>query len=75
MDKTIPKSSHKYVFQLKMTPEIQNLENQFKILQQNAATNVRIRLELKKKCKENYIKNWENKICDLANYRKNSKDF
>ena len=85
MGKAIPKSRHKYVYQLKMTPEIQNLENQFEIVQQNAATNgwtynnyreyVRIRHELKDKCKERYIKNWENKIGDFANYNKNSKDF
>ncbi len=39
MDKAVPKSSHKYVYQLKTTQEIRNLENQFKILKQHAVNN------------------------------------
>ena len=85
MDRTIPKSSYKFIYQLKITPEIRQLENQFKLLQQNAAIHgwsyehyreyIRIRNELKETCKENYNKNWEDKITELMNQSKNSKEF
>ncbi len=35
----------------------------------------RIRLELREKCKENYDKNWEDKVEELINYSKDSKEF
>ena len=85
MDKTIPKSSYKYIYQLKITPEITLLENQFKYLQHNATINgwsyqhyreyQRIREELKEICKENYNKSWEDKITDLMNHSRDSKEF
>ncbi len=34
MDRAIPKSNYKFIYQLKTTPEIRNLENQFKTLKQ-----------------------------------------
>ncbi len=85
MDKAIPKSSYKFIYQLKITPEIKLLEHQYQSLQQNALRNgwtnehyrehIRIRNELREKCKENYNLNWENKLKDLMNHSKNSKEF
>lgn len=85
MNKAIPKTTYKFIYQLKTTPEIKHLENQFKMLKQNATINgwthdhyrefIRIRYELKERCKENYNKNWENKITDLMNNSRNSKEF
>ncbi len=67
MDKAIPKSSNKFIHQLKITPEIRNLENQFRSLQQNATINewsneyyreyTRIRYELREGCRKIYNKN------------------
>ena len=39
IDKAIPKSNHKFIHQLKSSPEIRNLEKQFKVRKQNALTN------------------------------------
>lgn len=85
IDKAIPKTSHTYVYQLKTTPEIRNLENQFNLLQHHAEHNgwtnanyreyIRIRAELRERCKENHNKNWDDKIRELVNYNKNSKEF
>ncbi len=36
MDATIPKSTYKFTYQLKTTPEIRNLETQFKNLKESA---------------------------------------
>ena len=33
---------------------------------------IRIRHELREKCRENYNKNWEDKITDLMDHNKNS---
>ncbi len=84
-DKAIPKTSYKYVYQLKITPEIRNLEFQFNILQhqaeQNGWTNasyreyIRIRTELRERCIENHNKNWDDKNRELVNYSKNTKEF
>ncbi len=64
MDKAIPKSSYEFTHQLKITPEIRQLENQFKLLQHNARINGwsyehyseynRIRHELKEECRVNF---------------------
>ena len=85
MDKAIPKSSHQYIYQLKTTPEIKNLENKYKTLKEFAEhfgwTNEtyreqqRIKTELRERCKESYNKNWEDKIKHISENSKNSKDF
>ncbi len=85
MDKAIPKSHYKFIYQLKTTPDIRNLENQFRTLKQNALVNgwtndnyreyIRIRYDLKERCKENYNKNWEDRVANLMNHNKNSKEF
>lgn len=64
MDKAIPKSSYKVTHQLTITPEIRQLENQFKLLQHNARINgwsyehyreeTRIIHELKEVCRVNF---------------------
>ncbi len=85
MDKAIPKNSKKFIYQLKTTPEIRNLENQFRSLQLKATINgwsnehyreyTRIRHELRERCRENHNKNWESKDTDLMNHSKNNKEF
>ena len=62
MDRAIPKSSYKFTYQLKITPEIRQLESQYKLLRNNARINgwsyehyreyTRIRHELREVCKE-----------------------
>ncbi len=71
-DTAIPKSTHQYIYQLKTTPEIRNLEIQFKNLSLFAThfswtfytyrEYLRIKTELREKCKKAYNKNWEDKI-------------
>ncbi len=85
MDIAIPKSSYQHIYQLKSTPEIKDLETQFKNLKQFAThfgwTPVtyrkyfRIRTERREKCKEAYNKNWEDKISNISINCKNSKHF
>ncbi len=67
MDIAIPKSSYQHIYQLKSRPEIKDLETQFKNLQQFAThfrwtpvtyrEYLRIKTELREKCKEAYNKN------------------
>ncbi len=85
MDIAIPKSSYQHIYQLKTTPEIKNLETQFKYLKEFAThfgwtpatyrEYLRIKTELREKCKEAYNKNWEEKINDISINCKNSKQF
>lgn len=85
MDSAIPKSSYQYLYQLKTTPEIKNLETQFKNLNQYATLYgwthqsyrdyLRIKTELRERCKEAYNKNWEDKINQICESSKNSKQF
>ncbi len=85
MDKTIPKSTHKFIYQIIKTPEIQQLGRSFNMLKQNAERNgwtfnnyneyIRIRQELKEKCKEAYNKNWEENINKIIEVSKDSKAF
>ncbi len=72
MDTAIPKSTHKYIYQLKTTPEIRDLETQFKNLKQYSTLNgwtqqiyreyIRLKTALRESCKAAYDKNWEDKI-------------
>ncbi len=81
----IPKSSYQYIHQLKTTPEIKNLENQYKTLKefaehfgwtmQSYREQQIIKTELKERCKEAYNKNWKEKINYISDNGKNSKDF
>ncbi len=85
METSIPKSTHKYIYQLNITPEIKQLETQFKNLQHDATLYgwtlpkyrdyLRIKTELKERCKEAYNKNWEDQIKFLSDNSKNSKQF
>ncbi len=85
MDAAIPKSTHQYIYQLKTTPEIRDLETQFKNLkrystlygwtQQTYREYLRIKVELRERCKAAYNKNWEDKINHISENSKNSKQF
>ncbi len=85
MDVAIPKSSYQHIYQLKTTPEIKDLQTQFNNLKEFAKhfgwtpvtyrEYLRIRTELREKCKEAYNKNWENKINNISINCKNSKKF
>ncbi len=85
VDVAIPKTSYQYTYQLKTTPEIRLLEDQFKNLNQFVARHgwtlqshrdyLRIRTELRTKCKEAYNKNRENKINCISENSKDSKQF
>ncbi len=81
----IPKSNLKRICQLNITEEIKNLEREFKILRQTATkfgwTNnnhreyLRIRTELREKCKEAHNRNWEVEIIKITDCSKNTKEF
>ncbi len=85
MNAAIPKSTHQFTYQLKITPEIRNLETQFKVLkefadffgwtQRSFSEYIRIRNELRERCKESYNKNWEEKITHISENSKTSKQF
>ncbi len=85
MEVAIPKSNYQYIYQLKTTPEIKNLENQYKTLLDFAEhfgwtletyrEHQRIKTELRERCKEAYNKNWEEKINYISDNCKNSRDF
>lgn len=85
MDVAIPKSNYQYIYQLKTTPEVKHLENQYKIIREFAShfgwtlqtyrECQRIKLELRERCKEAYNKNWEEKINYISENSKNSKEF
>ncbi len=85
MELAIPKSNYQYTYQLKITEDIRNLEAQYRNLKTNAEVfgwtidsyreQQRIKTELRERCKEAYDKNWEDKIKDISENSKNSKDF
>ncbi len=85
MDTAIPKTTHQFIYQLKSTPEIRNLESQFRNLKEFAdffgwtlqtyREYLRKRTELREVCKEAYHKNWEDKINYISENSKNSKKF
>ena len=85
MEKYIPKSEHKFIYQLRKTPEIKLLEAQYVRLKQNAevygwtSNNYneyqRIRLELRVQCKDAWNQNWEDNINNIINTSRDSKAF
>lgn len=85
MEVAIPKANYQYTYQLKITEEIKNLETQYKNLRAYAENfgwtidtyreQHRIKTDLRERCKEAYDKNWEDKIKDISENSKNSKDF
>ncbi len=85
MEKYIPKREHKFVYQLKTTPEIKTLELAYKILKQNADRNgwsinnynefLRIRQEIRVKCKDAWRDNWEDNINNIISISKDGKAF
>ena len=85
MNSAIPKSTQRPIYQLKITPEIKQLERAFNTLKDNANrfgwTRInyreyhRIRLELKNRCKESYNRNWEDKINKVIEVSKDTKAF
>ncbi len=85
MDTAIPESSYKYLCKLKITQEIRELQRAFNILKQNAEIigwtfnnyneYIRIRHELREKCKESHNKNWEENINQVMQVSKDSKAF
>ncbi len=85
MEKYIPKREHKFVYELRTTPEVQLLEFSYKRLKQNADNYgwtwdnfneyLRIRQELRIKCKEAWNQNWEDNINNIIHTSKDSKAF
>ncbi len=85
MDITIPKSSHRHLYQLSLTPEIRQLQTTFNLLQQNAEVNdwtrnnyneyISVRRELREKCKKAHNKTWEDNITKIIYLSKDSKLF
>ena len=85
MDVAIPKSNYQCIYQLKTTPEVKHLENQYKIIREFAShfgwtlqtyrECQRIKLELRERYKEAHNKNWEEKINYISENSKNSKEF
>ncbi len=85
IEKYIPKREHKFVYQLRTTSEIQLLELSYKRLKQNADNYgwtwdnfneyLRIRQELRIKCKEAWNQNWEGNINNIIHTSKDSKAF
>ncbi len=84
-EKHIPKREHKFSYQLKITPEIKALELSYKTLKQNAERHgwtlgnygeyLRIRQELRAKCKEAWRQNWEENIENIISLSRDSKAF
>lgn len=85
MDVAIPKSTFQYKCQLKTTPEIRNLEREFKNLNEFAShfgwtlqtyrEYQRIKTQLRDRCKEAHNKSWEDQIKYISENSKNSKQF
>ncbi len=85
LDIAIPKATHQYIYQLKTTPEIKDLETQFKNLKQYATLHgwilqiyreyLGIKTELRERCKEAYNKNWKDKINHISENSKNNKQL
>ena len=84
MDTAIPKSNYQFIYQLKITPEIKDLQIQYKNLKdfathfgwsvQTFREYQRIKTELRDRWKEAYNQNWEEKI-NISENCKNSKQF
>ena len=84
-DVAIPKSSYDYKYQLKTTPEIKTLKTPYKTLIEFAQhfgwtfhtyrAHLRIKTELRERCKESHNKNWEDKIKYISDNCNNSEDF
>ncbi len=85
MNKTIPIKTHKRITNLVITQEIKDLEREFNTLKKaaevhgwtinNYGSYLRIRDELKEKCKAAHNKNWENKINNIIEISKDNKAF
>ncbi len=85
MEKHISKRDHKFFYELKTTPEIKALELSYKTLKQyaeghgwtlgNYGEYVKIRQELRIKCKEAWRQNWEENIDNIISLSRDSKDF
>ncbi len=85
MDKAIPKSSYKPIYQLKPNAEIRKLEFQYNTLRtqvliqgwtlQNYSVYIKIRTELREICKKACNNEWEGKIKDIISNHKNTKLF
>ncbi len=85
MDKTIPKSKFKPVYQTITTPQIKQLEAEYNNLRNNALTqgwtynayreHTRLRHELRTLCKEAHNNNWEDKISNIIQNSKDPKAF
>ncbi len=85
MNKSIPKSSFKKIYQTRITPQIRALETAFNQLNSNAHTNgwninnyreyVRIRQELRDECKREYNRRWEDSIDNTIQLSKDTKAF
>ncbi len=85
MNKTIPTKTHKRITNLVITQEIKDLEREFSTLKKVAEVHswtihnyinyLRIRDELKEKCKAAHNRNWKNKINNIIEISKDSKAF
>ncbi len=85
MNRAIPRSSHKRIYQLNITAEIEQIQHTFNLLKRNAEINgwtirnyneyTRLREQLKEKCKEANNKNWEEQIKRVIDSSKDTKIF
>ncbi len=85
-EKLIPKREPKFIYQLKSIPEIKKkLELSYKTLEHNSdrygwtladyEEYVKIRQELRIKCKEAWRQNWEDNIDNIISISRDSKAF
>ncbi len=85
MDKSIPKSNIKRVYQTRITPQIRALERAYNNLREIADINglsinnyrefIRIRQDLRDECKRENNKNWENSIDNIIKVSGDNKAF
>ncbi len=85
IDKSIPKTTYRPIYQTVVTPEINLLEKSYNILRNNAERYgwtidyykeyIRIRHELREKCKEAHTKNWNDKINNIIETSRDTKAF
>ncbi len=85
MNRIIPKTTYKPIYQTTTTPHIKHLEYEYNTLRNNATLNgwtydtfrehTRIRHELKTLCKEAHNNRWENNITNLIQISKDTKTF
>ena len=85
MNQTIPKNTHKPLYQTKSTPQIRQLEHEYSTLRANAEINgwtqeryrlhTQIRHQIRELCMEAFNKNWEDNITNTIQVSHDTKAF